>query len=86
MVTDDEVLILEHTGRCLEGGGWSDGLHQALEAKERCPIRPPRQIVAAITTGDYLRLYPRLAGVTITGPPSDAVHRLGLREIVMPAN
>jgi preprotein translocase subunit SecA len=67
LVRDGEVLIVdEFTGRALEGRRYSDGLHQAIEAKERVPIRFESQTVASITYQNYFRLYKKLAGMTGT--------------------
>ncbi len=64
---DGEVLIVdEFTGRAMEGRRYSDGLHQALEAKERVPLRFESQTVATITYQNYFRLYSKLAGMTGT--------------------
>jgi preprotein translocase subunit SecA len=68
MVSNEgEVLIVdEFTGRAMEGRRYSDGLHQALEAKERVPLRFESQTVASITYQNYFRLYKKLAGMTGT--------------------
>lgn len=67
IVRDGEVLIVdEFTGRVMEGRRYSDGLHQALEAKERVPIRFEMQTIATITYQNYFRLYNKLAGMTGT--------------------
>jgi preprotein translocase subunit SecA len=67
MLRDGEVLIVdEFTGRAMEGRRYSDGLHQALEAKERVPVRFESQTVATITYQNYFRLYRKLAGMTGT--------------------
>ncbi len=67
MVKDNEVLIVdEFTGRTMEGRRYSDGLHQALEAKENVPLRFESQTVASITYQNYFRLYNKLAGMTGT--------------------
>ena len=64
---EGEVLIVdEFTGRAMEGRRYSDGLHQALEAKERVPLRFESQTVASITYQNYFRLYNKLAGMTGT--------------------
>jgi preprotein translocase subunit SecA len=66
-VIDDEVKIIdEFTGRILEGRRWSEGLHQAIEAKERVPIQEENQTLATITYQNYFRLYDKLAGMTGT--------------------
>jgi preprotein translocase subunit SecA len=64
---EGEVLIVdEFTGRAMEGRRYSDGLHQAIEAKERVPIRFESQTIASITYQNYFRLYDKLAGMTGT--------------------
>ena len=60
------VIVDEFTGRMMEGRRYSDGLHQALEAKEKVPIQPENQTLASITFQNYFRLYPKLAGMTGT--------------------
>ncbi|MGZ9053172.1 MAG: preprotein translocase subunit SecA, partial [Rhodoplanes sp.] len=60
------VLIDEFTGRMMPGRRYSDGLHQALEAKERQPIQPENQTLASITFQNYFRMYEKLAGMTGT--------------------
>src|ERR1700758_4546719 len=66
-VINDEVQIIdEHTGRILEGRRWSEGLHQAIEAKERVAIQEENQTLATITYQNYFRLYDKLAGMTGT--------------------
>ena len=60
------VIIDEFTGRMMEGRRYSDGLHQALEAKEHVPVQPENQTLASITFQNYFRLYPKLAGMTGT--------------------
>src|SRR5882757_1937675 len=66
-VIDGEVKIIdEFTGRILEGRRWSEGLHQAVEAKERVPVQEENQTLATITYQNYFRLYDKLAGMTGT--------------------
>jgi preprotein translocase subunit SecA len=66
-VIDGEVKIIdEFTGRILDGRRWSEGLHQAIEAKERVPIQEENQTLATITYQNYFRLYDKLAGMTGT--------------------
>ena len=60
------VIIDEFTGRMMEGRRWSDGLHQAVEAKEGVAIEPENQTLASITFQNYFRMYPKLAGMTGT--------------------
>jgi len=67
LVKNDEVIIIdEFTGRMMEGRRWSDGLHQAVEAKEGVRIEPENQTLASITFQNYFRLYPKLSGMTGT--------------------
>jgi len=66
-VIDDEVKIIdEHTGRILEGRRWSEGLHQAVEAKEGVRVQEENQTLATITLQNYFRMYDKLAGMTGT--------------------
>ena len=66
-MVDGEVMIIdEHTGRILEGRRWSEGLHQAVEAKEGLAIREENQTLATITLQNYFRLYDKLSGMTGT--------------------
>jgi preprotein translocase subunit SecA len=67
IVKDDEVVIIdEFTGRMMPGRRFSEGLHQALEAKEHVSIQPENQTLASITFQNYFRLYKKLAGMTGT--------------------
>ncbi|MCZ6467729.1 MAG: DEAD/DEAH box helicase, partial [Alphaproteobacteria bacterium] len=67
IVKDDKVIIIdEFTGRMMEGRRYSEGLHQALEAKENTTIQHENQTLASITFQNYFRLYPKLAGMTGT--------------------
>lgn len=67
VVQSGELLIVdEHTGRILEGRRYNEGLHQALEAKERVPIKDENQTLATITLQNYFRLYEKLSGMTGT--------------------
>src|SRR3954471_10683493 len=64
---DDKIVIIdEFTGRMMEGRRYSDGLHQALEAKEGVTVQNENQTLASITFQNYFRLYPKLAGMTGT--------------------
>ncbi|MEB3200901.1 MAG: preprotein translocase subunit SecA [Synechococcaceae cyanobacterium] len=63
---EDAVIVDEFTGRVMPGRRWSDGLHQAVEAKESLPIQPETQTLASITYQNFFLLYPRLAGMTGT--------------------
>jgi len=62
----DAVIVDEFTGRVMPGRRWSDGLHQAIEAKEELPVQPETQTLASITYQNFFLLYPRLAGMTGT--------------------
>lgn len=67
IVKDGKVVIIdEFTGRMMDGRRWSDGLHQAVEAKEGVTIEPENQTLASITFQNYFRMYPKLAGMTGT--------------------
>jgi preprotein translocase subunit SecA len=67
IVRDDKVIIIdEFTGRMMEGRRYSDGLHQALEAKEHATVQQENQTLASITFQNYFRIYPKLAGMTGT--------------------
>ncbi|HEU0044858.1 preprotein translocase subunit SecA [Sphingomonas sp.] len=67
IVKDGKVIIIdEFTGRMMDGRRWSDGLHQAVEAKEGVEIEPENQTMASITFQNYFRMYPKLAGMTGT--------------------
>jgi len=67
MVKDGEILIVdEFTGRLMPGRRWSDGLHQAVEAKEHVEIRQENQTLASVTFQNYFRMYEKLAGMTGT--------------------
>ena len=70
IVCDDEAVIVdEFTGRVMPGRRWSDGQHQAIEAKESLPIQPETQTLASITYQNFFLLYPRLPGMTGTAKP-----------------
>src|SRR5476649_1047509 len=67
IVRDDEVIIIdEFTGRMMQGRRYSEGLHQALEAKEHVQVQPENQTLASITFQNYFRMYEKLAGMTGT--------------------
>ncbi|OCQ99750.1 preprotein translocase subunit SecA [Oscillatoriales cyanobacterium USR001] len=73
IVRDDEVVIVdEFTGRVMPGRRWSDGLHQAIEAKERVTIQPETQTLATITYQNFFLLYPKLSGMTGTAKTEEA--------------
>ena len=86
IVKDDKVIIIdEFTGRMMEGRRYSEGLHQALEAKESVTIQPENQTLASITFQNYFRLYPKLAGMTGTAVTEAAefseIYKLEVAEI-----
>jgi len=89
VVKDDQVLIVdEFTGRILAGRRYSDGLHQALEAKENVKIEKESHTLASITLQNYFRLYKKLAGMTGTAATeSEEFHRIyKLDVVVIPTN
>ena len=89
VVKDDEVLIVdEFTGRILPGRRYSDGLHQALEAKENVKIERESQTLASITLQNYFRLYSKLAGMTGTASTeAEEFHKIYKLDVVsIPTN
>ncbi len=89
VVQDGEIVIVdEFTGRLMTGRRWSDGLHQAVEAKEGVSIQPENQTLASITFQNYFRLYGKLAGMTGTADTEayEFQEIYGLETIVMPPN
>ncbi len=84
IVKDDRVIIIdEFTGRALEGRRYSEGLHQALEAKERVSIQQENQTLASITFQNYFRMYPKLSGMTGTAATeADEFHDIYKLEVV----
>ena len=89
IVKDDEIVIVdEHTGRTMEGRRWSEGLHQAVEAKEGVKIQNENQTLASITFQNYFRLYDKLAGMTGTADTEafEFNHIYGLETVVIPTN
>lgn len=73
IVKDNKVIIIdEFTGRMMEGRRYSDGLHQAIEAKEKVKIQSENQTLASITFQNYFRLYPKLSGMTGTAMTEEA--------------
>ncbi len=89
IVKDDKVVIIdEFTGRMMDGRRYSDGLHQALEAKEKVTIQPENQTLASITFQNYFRLYDKLAGMTGTAATeADEFHEIyGLEVVEIPTN
>ncbi|HEX9316978.1 MAG TPA: preprotein translocase subunit SecA, partial [Actinomycetota bacterium] len=89
IVTQGEVKIVdEFTGRTLPGRRWSDGLHQAVEAKESVPIQQENQTLATITIQNYFRLYEKLAGMTGTAKTqaTEFANVYGLEVFEVPTN
>ena len=89
VVADGEVRIVdEFTGRILEGRRWSEGLHQAVEAKERVKIKEENQTLATITLQNYFRMYDKLAGMTGTAntEAGEFAHTYGLDVVSIPTN
>jgi len=89
IVKDNKVIIIdEFTGRMMEGRRYSDGLHQALEAKENADIQPENQTLASITFQNYFRLYNKLSGMTGTASTEaeEFMEIYGLQVVEIPTN
>ena len=89
IVKNNEVIIVdEFTGRTMEGRRWSDGLHQAVEAKEGVPIQHENQTLASITFQNYFRLYDKLSGMTGTADTEAFEFQsiYGLEVVVIPTH
>lgn len=89
IVRDDEVIIIdEFTGRMMEGRRYSDGLHQAIEAKESVEIQVENQTLASITYQNYFRLYPKLSGMsgTVITEEEEFEEIYGLKCVEIPTN
>jgi preprotein translocase subunit SecA len=89
IVQDDQVVLIdEHTGRTMQGRRLSEGLHQAIEAKEGVPIQNESQTLASTTFQNYFRLYDKLAGMTGTADTEAyEFHQIyGLDVVVIPTN
>ncbi|NRB23690.1 preprotein translocase subunit SecA [Shewanella sp.] len=89
IVQDNEVVIVdEHTGRTMPGRRWSEGLHQAVEAKEGVNIQNENQTLASITFQNFFRQYEKLAGMTGTADTEafEFQHIYGLDTVVIPTN
>jgi preprotein translocase subunit SecA len=89
VVQDGEIIIVdEFTGRLMTGRRWSDGLHQAVEAKERVKIQNENQTLASITFQNYFRMYGKLAGMTGTADTEayEFQEIYGLETVVIPPN
>jgi preprotein translocase subunit SecA len=86
IVKDEKIVIIdEFTGRMMEGRRWSNGLHQAVEAKEGVKIEPENQTMASITFQNYFRMYPKLSGMTGTAATEAAefwdIYKMNVVEI-----
>ncbi|AER67059.1 preprotein translocase, SecA subunit [Thermovirga lienii DSM 17291] len=89
VVKDNEIVIVdEFTGRLMFGRRYSDGLHQAIEAKERVPIGRENQTLATITLQNYVRMYRKIAGMTGTAATEEEEFKeiYGLEVVVIPTN
>ena len=89
IVKDGEIVIVdEHTGRTMEGRRWSEGLHQAVEAKEGVDIQNENQTLASITFQNFFRIYQKLSGMTGTADTEafEFNHIYGLETVVIPTN
>ncbi len=89
IIQDGKVILIdEFTGRMMDGRRFSDGLHQALEAKEKVQIQLENQTLASITFQNYFRMYPKLAGMTGTGETEaeELQEIYGLDVVVVPTN
>lgn len=89
IVRDEQVIIVdEFTGRAMPGRRWSDGLHQAMEAKENVPVQNENQTLASITFQNYFRLYEKLSGMTGTADTEafEFQQIYNLEVVVIPSN
>ncbi len=89
IVRDNQVIIVdEFTGRTMEGRRWSEGLHQAVEAKEGVDIQSENQTLASITFQNYFRLYEKLSGMTGTADTEaeELLQIYGLEVVIVPTN
>lgn len=89
VIKDGEIVIVdEHTGRLMDGRRWSDGLHQAVEAKEGVEIKRENQTLASITFQNYFRLYTKLSGMTGTADTEAYEFQsiYGLETVIIPTN
>lgn len=89
IVKEGEIVIVdEHTGRTMEGRRWSEGLHQAVEAKENVNIQNENQTLASITFQNFFRIYEKLSGMTGTADTEafEFNHIYGLETVVIPTN
>ncbi|MGV2870493.1 preprotein translocase subunit SecA [Colwellia sp. E150_009] len=89
IVKNDEIIIVdEHTGRTMEGRRWSEGLHQAVEAKEGVRIQNENQTLASITFQNFFRIYDKLSGMTGTADTEafEFQHIYGLETVIVPTH
>lgn len=89
IIQDEQIVIVdEFTGRTMSGRRWSDGLHQAIEAKEKVSIQSENQTIASITFQNYFRLYNKLSGMTGTADTEafEFQQIYGLEVVVVPTN
>ena len=89
IVKDGEIVIVdEHTGRTMEGRRWSEGLHQAVEAKEGVRIQNENQTLASITFQNFFRIYDKLSGMTGTADTEafEFQHIYGLETVIIPTH
>jgi len=89
VVMDGEIIIVdEHTGRLMSGRRWSEGLHQAVEAKEGVEIQQENQTLATITLQNYFRMYAKLSGMTGTADTEayEFQQIYGLETVIIPTN
>lgn len=89
LIKNREIIIIdEHTGRAMVGRRWSDGIHQAVEAKEGVPIQNESHTLASITFQNYFRLYDKLSGMTGTADTEayELQHIYDLEVVVIPTN
>jgi preprotein translocase subunit SecA len=82
--TDEIIIVDENTGRLAEGRKWRDGIHQAIEAKERIEVTVPTGQAARITVQDLFLRYKHLAGMTGTAMPAAAEFRKVYKKVVVP--
>ena len=89
MVKDNEIVIVdEFTGRLMPGRRWSDGLHQAVEAKEGVKVKKENQTLATVTFQNYFRMYEKLSGMTGTAETEEVEFKkiYNLNVFVAPTN
>ena len=89
IISENQIVIVdEHTGRIMQGRRWSEGLHQAIEAKEGIKVQNENQTLASITFQNYFRLYEKLSGMTGTADTEsfEFMQTYGLETVVIPTN